>query len=61
MAGTDMSVPVLATGSWEDYAELAGVRIEVPKAGVISLSIRPSDRATWKAVNLADVRVVPVR
>jgi len=57
MGGQRLSVDVSRTGDWDAYRTLAAGRLTVAAAGDITLAVRPRDPATWKAVNLAGIRL----
>jgi alpha-L-fucosidase len=61
IADCELDVPIRPTGSWDEFAEIVAGRVSLTSPGVLSVAIRPRDAATWKAVNLADVRMVPAR
>jgi len=60
LAGQPREVIIQSTGSWDQYAEVVAGRFVIGSTGTVALSVRPKDHATWKAINLADVRVSKV-
>ncbi len=58
LAGTSLEVAIPTSGGWDQYVEVSAGTVRVKKAGTHSLVVRPAAPATWKAINLADVRVL---
>jgi alpha-L-fucosidase len=47
--------------SWDRFAEIDAGAIEIEKAGATKVTLRPRDAASWKAVNLRWVKLVPAK
>ena len=59
LAGESTSAQVVATGGWNDYRELTLGKIEVKKAGVAEIKLRPTDPDHWHPVNLRKIVLAP--
>jgi hypothetical protein len=58
-AGQKLTSNVPATGDWEKFEELTLGTIDIKQGGEQTLSIRPSDAKTWKAINLRRIVLAP--
>jgi alpha-L-fucosidase len=59
LAGHSLRVPVPQTSSWADFRTVPCGSIDIPKAGIYTLSIHPCEASRWKAINLSEVRLRP--
>ncbi len=57
-AGQKIDGKATQTGSWETFAEIELRVVEIKQAGEQMVTIRPRDAASWKAINLRQVRLV---
>ena len=57
--GRELVAAVPATGSWDKPLTVAAGDLDAGKAGPIDIEVRPKTAASWKAVNLWSVRLVP--
>jgi alpha-L-fucosidase len=55
VAGTTLTAKAASTGDWDRYANVELGTVEIAKAGVQEVKVRPGDANDWKAVNLRDV------
>jgi hypothetical protein len=55
VAGTTLTAKAATTGDWDRYANVELGTVEIAKAGVQEVKVRPGDANDWKAVNLRDV------
>jgi alpha-L-fucosidase len=55
LAGTTLTAKAAATGDWDRYASVELGTVEISKAGVQEVKLRPRDANDWKAVNIRDV------
>ena len=60
-AGQELDGNVTPTGSWDTLATAPLGTLELPKGGRQTLTVRPRDAATWKAINLAGVTLTPAK
>ncbi|MCX5646029.1 MAG: alpha-L-fucosidase [Phycisphaerae bacterium] len=58
-AGQKLTGKVPATGAWDKFEELTLGTIEIKQAGEQTVSIRPGDAQTWKAINLRSIVLTP--
>jgi alpha-L-fucosidase len=58
-AGQKLTGKVPATGAWEKSEEFAVGTIEIKQAGEQTVSVRPSDAQTWKAINMRTIILTP--
>jgi alpha-L-fucosidase len=61
MAGQKLNVPIPGTGAWETFKPIIAGRVEITKTGEQILTIRPRDEKSWKAINLAEVKLRKVQ
>ena len=57
VAGQKLTGKASQTGAWDQFQEVSLGRIEIQQAGEQTLSIRPKDPATWRAMNLRAVKL----
>ena len=48
------------TGGWDQFATTELGPVEIKNAGSVTLKVRAADAASWRAVNLNSVKLVPV-
>jgi alpha-L-fucosidase len=48
------------TGAWDKFSTTSLGLIEIKKAGKLTVKVRAADPATWKAINLNSVRLLPI-
>lgn len=48
------------TGSWDTYAEVPAGKVDLAKAGVVQLKVKPVAEG-WQPVNLRSIRLVPCK
>ena len=60
VAGQRLSSQSAVTGNWTNYSPVVVGRVDLP-AGPAVLSFRPKDPATWKAINVRNVKLAPVK
>ncbi|MBV9851245.1 MAG: alpha-L-fucosidase [Armatimonadetes bacterium] len=59
VAGQRLGRDVPATGSWDTLQTVPLGQVALAQAGPLTLTVRPRDAATWKAINLAWVQLTP--
>ena len=47
------------TGGWDQSADASLGTVSIPQAGRVTVSVRARDVATWKALNLFAVKLIP--
>jgi alpha-L-fucosidase len=57
VAGQKLTGKASQTGAWDQFKDVSLGRIEIKQAGEQTLSIRPKDPATWRAMNLRAVKL----
>ncbi len=60
LADRKLESVVPTSGTWDKFVEVQAGVIEIPQAGEQTLSIRPRDEKSWKAINLRSIRLEPV-
>lgn len=60
LAGRKLESDVPTSGAWDKFVEVQTGVVEVPQTGEQTLSIRPRDEKSWKAINLRSIRLEPV-
>jgi alpha-L-fucosidase len=60
LAGRKLESVVPTSGAWDKFVEVQAGVVEVPQVGEQTLSVRPRDEKTWKAINLRSIRIEPV-
>jgi alpha-L-fucosidase len=58
LAGRKLECTVPASGAWDKFVEVQAGVVEVSQAGEQTLTIRPGDEKSWKAINLRSIRLV---
>jgi len=58
LAGRKLECTVPASGAWDKFVEVQAGVVEVPQAGEQTLTVRPRDEKTWKAINLRSIHLV---
>ena len=59
--GRKVEFKVPATGAWDRFSEIEAGTIAIEKAGDAKVVLRPRDAASWKAINLRWVKLVPAK
>ena len=59
--GQQVVAKVAQTGDWEQFRDVAFGTVEIAKAGVQEVKVRPRDPNAWRAVNLRDVKFAPAK
>ena len=54
--GQSLTATAPQTGGWGKYQLTDFGKLEIKKAGPITINVRPADAAKWKAINLSQVR-----
>ena len=49
-----------ASGGWDKFSTTALGTVEIKQAGQLVVKVRAADAASWKAINLNSVRLIPV-
>jgi alpha-L-fucosidase len=57
--GQRLTANVPQTGAWEKFQDVDVGTLEIKQAGEQTVTVRPSDPQTWKAVNLRQVTLTP--
>jgi alpha-L-fucosidase len=57
VGGKELAGKVIGTGNWDNFTEIALGTVEIAKAGVQEVKIRPS--GPWKAINLRAIKLTP--
>jgi alpha-L-fucosidase len=57
--GTEMVTKITATGNWDRYTTFELGTAEISKTGVQEIKVSPGN--SWKAVNLREVKIAPVK
>jgi hypothetical protein len=58
-AGRKIEAGIPPTNGWDDYREVDCGTLQIDKSGEAMLVARPRDPATWKAVNLRSLKLLP--
>jgi len=59
VGGEPLTAKVPATGGWDQFQTVDLGQIQVKQSGSLMVTIRASDVAAWKAVNLNSLKLVP--
>lgn len=59
-AGATRDAKVPGTGSWDTFADVDLGQVELTDAKPTTVTVRARDAASWKALNLRDVKLSPV-
>jgi alpha-L-fucosidase len=57
VAGQKLQGKAPNTGAWEKYQKVPLGKVTFEQAGKVTLTIRPSDPAHWKAINVASIQL----
>jgi len=49
-----------ASGGWDKFSTTSLGKVEIKQAGDLNVKVRATDPATWQAINLNSVRLIPV-
>ena len=60
VGGENISVHAPVTGSWEEFQTIELGQIQIKQAGNLMVKVRANDAASWKAINLNSVQLIPV-
>ena len=60
IGGQSINVKPAASGGWDKFSTTALGTIEIKQAGKLVVKVRAADAASWKAINLNSVRLIPV-
>ena len=55
-----LAVKIPPTGEWDKFQTVSAGQVEIKQPGVLLIKVRAQDAATWKAINLRQVKVEPV-
>jgi len=58
-AGRKLTANVPQTGAWDKFQDADLGTLEIKQAGEQTVSVRPSDPQTWKAINLRQITLLP--
>ncbi len=61
IAGKTLVGSVVATGNWDVYKPVDLGKVKIAKAGVVKVSLHPGQSDAWLAINLRDVKIVPIK
>ena len=61
LAGHKFSGAAKQTPTWFEYGTTSIGEVVVDKAGVAEIHVRAQDTATWRALNIRDIRLTPSR
>ena len=59
VAGQVLKATIPATGDWRKKKDVGFGKLRFEKAGIYHLVLRPANRATWKAINVWQLELVP--
>ncbi len=59
--GQTLDAKLAATGAFETYQPLSLGALQIKQTGPVVLKARPRDAATWTAINLASLKLTPVK
>jgi alpha-L-fucosidase len=60
VAGTKITARLPGTGAWDRFTETALGTVTVTRAGAQTVTVRPRDRESWKAINLRWLKLARV-
>ncbi|HLJ54161.1 MAG TPA: alpha-L-fucosidase [Chthonomonadaceae bacterium] len=61
LPGGEAAGAVPSTGGWDSFRTIDLGRIEIAAPGDVTITVRPRDAGSWKAINLREVTLTPAR
>ncbi len=61
VAGTTHTGKAARTGDWDKYAAVDCGTVEIAKAGTEEVKVRAASADNWRAINLREVKIAPVK